>query len=84
MRVVSGVLLQESWSLVNYHVINSTLHRAKEMVVKVRDVYRLVDNQVVLRGGLWVDVGDYSRDRLVRFTAKGFVIPLDRDWSLKI
>ena len=57
----------------NYHVINSTLHRAKEMVVKVRNVYRLVDHQVVLRGGQWVNIGNNSRDGAVCLAAKGFV-----------
>jgi hypothetical protein len=44
MRVVSGVARQKLAHIVNGHVINSTLHWAKEMVVKMWDVNGLVDH----------------------------------------
>ena len=47
MRVVSGVVRQEFRRLVDSHVINSALHWAKEMVVKVWDVNGLVNPDVI-------------------------------------
>jgi hypothetical protein len=46
MHVVSGVARQKLAHIVNghVHVINSTLHWAKEMVVKMWDVNSLVDH----------------------------------------
>jgi hypothetical protein len=43
MCVVSGVARQKFRCIVDSHVINLTLHRAKEVVVKVRDVNGLVN-----------------------------------------
>jgi hypothetical protein len=44
MHVVSGVMHQKLRHIVDSLIINSTLHRAKEMVVKVRNVNGLVDH----------------------------------------
>ena len=43
MRVVSGAAHQFRL-VVNSHVINLTLHWAKEMMVKMRDINGLVDH----------------------------------------
>ena len=42
MRVVSGVVCQKFRRLIDGHVINSTLHWAKEVVVKMFDMHGLV------------------------------------------
>jgi hypothetical protein len=57
MRVVSGVVRQKFRRLVDGHVINSTLHWAKEMVVKMRDMYSLVDHNVIYLAGQRVIIG---------------------------
>jgi hypothetical protein len=52
MRVISGVTHQKLGRIVNCQVINSTLHWAKEMVIKVRDMDCLVDHQVKHLAGI--------------------------------
>ena len=47
MAVWSQGLRQEFWYIVDYNVINSALHGAKQVVVKVGDLYGLVDNNMV-------------------------------------
>jgi hypothetical protein len=42
MRFVSGVGYQEFWGLANSHVIHTALHWAKQVMVKVGYVDRLV------------------------------------------
>ena len=52
--MVSGVTGQNILCLVNGHIINLTLHWAKEMVVKMWDVNGLVNHNVVDLAGLGV------------------------------
>ena len=40
-------LHQEIWYVVDRNVINSALHGAKQVVIKVGDLYGLVDNKMV-------------------------------------
>ena len=47
MAVWGRVLHQELWYVVDGNVINSALHGAKQVVVKVGDMYGLVDNKMV-------------------------------------
>ena len=47
MDVWGWGLHQELWYVVDGNVINSALHGAKQVVVKVGDLYGLVDNKMV-------------------------------------
>ena len=47
MAVVGRGLHQELWYVVDDNVINSALHGEKQVVVKVGDLYGLVDNKMV-------------------------------------
>jgi hypothetical protein len=46
MRLVSGFDRQKFWRLVKDHIIHATLHGAKKVMVKMRHVDSLIDNQV--------------------------------------
>ena len=84
MRMFSGVTRQEFWRLVDGHVINSALHRAEEMVVKMWDVNSLVYHQVVNLTGLWVIIGKSATNCGVCGRAQGRVIALDINWSFVV
>ena len=58
MRMFSEVLSQKFWRFVDGHVINTTLHRTEQVVVKMRDVDCLVDNQVVRLPRIRVVIGE--------------------------
>ena len=47
MAVWGRGLHQELWYIVDDNVINSALHGSKQVVVKVGDMYGLVDNKMV-------------------------------------
>ena len=47
MAVVGRGLHQELWNVVVDYVIYSAFHGAKQVVVKVGDMYGLVDNKMV-------------------------------------
>ena len=47
MAVWGRGLHQELWYVVDDHVINSALHGAKQVVVKVGNMYGLVDNKMI-------------------------------------
>ena len=47
MAFLGWVLHQEPWYIVDDYVIYSALHGAKQVVVKVGDLYGLVDNEMV-------------------------------------
>ena len=47
MTVWGWGLHQEPWYVVDYYVIYSALHWAKQVMVKVGDLYGLVDNEMV-------------------------------------
>ena len=47
MAVWGQGLHQELWYVVDDNVINSALHGAKQVVVKVGDLYGLVDNKMI-------------------------------------
>jgi hypothetical protein len=84
MRVVSGVVRQKFRRLVDGHVINSTLHWAKEMVVKMRDMYGLVDHNVIYLAGQRVIIGKRTTNGGIGFSAKGGVIPFDNNRSVVV
>ena len=47
MAVWGRILHQELWYVVDDNVINSALHGAKQVVVKIGDLYGLADNKMV-------------------------------------
>ena len=47
MAFLGRVLHQELWYIVDDYVVHSALHGAKQVVVKVGDLYGLVDKNMV-------------------------------------
>ncbi len=84
MHLVSGVSRQKFWQVVNSHVIHTTLHWAKKVMVKVWDVDGLVDNQVERPPGRWVIIGDYTTYSLISFTLEGLIIAHNGDRLLVV
>ena len=84
MRVVSGVVRQKLWRLIDGHVINLTLHWAKEMVVNMRDMNGLVDHNVINLAGQRVIVGKRTTNGGIGFSAEGGVIPFDNNRSVVV
>ena len=80
----SGVVRQKFRRLVDGHVINSTLHWAKEMVVKMWDMYGLVDHNVIYLTSQRVIVGKRTTNGGIGFSAEGGVIPFDNNRSVVI
>jgi hypothetical protein len=74
MRLVSGVSRQKFRQVVNSHIIHTTLHTAKKMMLKVWDVDGLVDNQVEGPPGLWVVISNHTTHSLISLTSEGLVI----------
>ncbi len=73
MCLVSGVSHPKFWQVVNNHVIHTTLHWAKKVMIKVWDVDGLVDNQVECPPGLWVIIGNHNIHSLISFTSETLV-----------
>jgi phage baseplate assembly protein gpV len=84
MRVVSGVVRQKFRRLVDGHVINSTLHWAKEMVVKVGDMDSLVNHNVINLTGHRVIIGKRTTNGGIGLSAEGGVISFDNNGSVII
>ena len=79
MHLVSGVSRQIIGQVVKGHVIHTTLHWAKKVMVKVWDVDGLVDNQVERLPGLWVIMGNHTTRGLISLTSEGLIIAHNRD-----
>jgi hypothetical protein len=73
MRLVSGVSHQKFWQVVNGHIIHTTLHWAKKVMVKMWDVDGLVHNQVENPPGWGVIISDHTTHSLISFTSEGLV-----------
>ena len=84
MCVVSGVVRQKFRFLVDGHVIKSTLHWAKEMLVKVWDVDGLVNHDVIFLAGQRVIIGKCTTNDGISFSVQGGVIPFDNNRSVVI
>ena len=82
MQLVSGAQFQKLGRFIDGHVICSTLHRAKEMMVMVRDIYRLVYYQVKHFTRIWIIVGNDSANGSIDFRPKGRVIPNNLYWLI--
>ena len=61
MAVVGRGLHQELWSVVDDYVIYSTLHGAKQVMIKVGDLYGLLDNKMVYLSCHWMSILKYRR-----------------------
>jgi hypothetical protein len=79
MRLVSGVSRQKFWQVVNGHIIHTTLHWAKKVMVKVWDVDGLVYNPVERPPGLWVIISNHTTHSLICFTSEGLFIAHNGD-----
>ncbi len=82
MCLVSGVSRQKFGQVVNGHVIHTTLHWAKKVMVKMWDVDGLVDDQVERPPGLWVIISNYTTHSLISFTSEGLIIAHNQDRSI--
>ena len=49
------------WYIVDDYVIYSTLHEAKQVMIKVGDLYGLVDNKMVYLSSHWMGILKYRR-----------------------
>ena len=61
MAIWGWGLHQELWYVVYGNVINSALHGAKQVVIKVGDLYGLVDNKIVYLSSQWMGILKYRR-----------------------
>jgi hypothetical protein len=82
MYLVSGVSSQKFWQVNNGHVIHTTLHRAKKVMVMVWDVDGLVDNQVESPPGLRVIISNHTTHSLISLTSEGLLIAHNNYWPL--
>jgi hypothetical protein len=79
-----GLAVRNFWQVVKSHVIHTTLHWAKKVMVKVWDVDGLVDNQVERPPGLWVIMSNHTAHSLISLTSEGLVIAHNGYWSLVV
>ena len=77
MAVCGWGLHQELWYVVDGNVINSALHGAKQVVVKVGDLYGLVDKNMVYLSRQWMGILKYRRYGLKVSRSKLWVIATD-------
>jgi hypothetical protein len=84
MRLVSGVSRQKFWQVINGHIIHTTLHWAKKVMVKVLDVDGLFDNLVEHPPGLWVIIGNHTTHSMISFTSEGLIIVHNGDRLLVV
>ena len=77
MAVLGWGLHQELWYVVDGNVINSALHGAKQVVVKVGGLYGLVDNNMVYLSIQWMIILKYRRYCLEVSRSKLWVIATD-------
>ncbi len=82
MHVVSGVVRQKFRRLFDSHVINSTLHWAKEMVVKMWNVNGLVNHNMIYVAGQRVIIGKRTTNGGIGLSAEGRVIPFNNNRSV--
>ncbi len=82
MRLVSGVSCQEFGQVVNDHVIHTTLHWAKKVMVKVWDVDGLIDDQEERPPSLWIIIGNHTTHSLISFTSEALIIAHNEDRSI--
>ncbi len=74
MCLVSGVRCQKLWQVVNDHVIHATLHRAKQVVVKVWNVDCLMNDQVECPPRSRVIISNHATHSGIGLCAEGLII----------
>ena len=77
MAVWGRGIHQELWYFVDDNVINYALHGAKQVVVKVGDMYGLVDNKMVYLSSQWMSILKYRQYCLEVSRSKLWVIDTD-------
>ena len=77
MAVWGRDLHQELWYVVYGNVINSALYGAKQVVIKVGDLYGLVDNKMVYLSSRWMSILKHLRYCLKVSRSKFWVIATD-------
>ena len=77
MAVWGWGLHQEHWYVVDGDVINSALHGANQLVVKVGGLYGLVDNKMVYLSSQWIIILKYRLYCLEVSRSKLWVIATD-------
>ncbi len=82
MHLVSGVSCQKFGQVVNNHIIHTTLHWAKKVMVKVWDVYGLINDQVEHPPSLQIIVGYNTTHGLVSLISEGLIIAHNGDRSI--
>ncbi len=82
MHLVSGVSCQKFGQVVDDHVIHTTLHWTKKVMIKVWDVDGLIDDQVEHPPVLRIIVGYNTTHCLVSLTSEGLIIAHNRDRSI--
>ena len=60
MRLCSRILTEELWAVIDSDVVHANLHGSKEVMIKVRDMDCLVDNEMELLSGPGLSVGNSS------------------------
>ena len=77
MAVLGRGLHQELWYIVDVNFVNSALHGAKQVVVKVGNIYGLVDKKMVYLSSQWMSILKYCRYCLEGSRSKFWVINSD-------
>ena len=77
IAVWGQVIHQELWYVVDGNVINTALHGAKQVVVKVGDMCGLVDNKIVYLSSQWMSILKYRLYCLEVSRSKLWVISTD-------
>ena len=74
MDVWGWGLHQELWYVVDDYFIYSTLHGAKQVMIKVEYLYGLVDNKMVYLSSHWMSILKYRRYCLEVYRSKLWVV----------
>ena len=77
MAVWGQGLHWELWYVVDANTIKSALHGAKQVVIKVGDMYALVDNQMVNQSSQWMIILKYRRLFVKVYLSKFWFIATD-------
>ena len=62
VAVVRGGLHQEFGYIIDRDVVNTTLHWAQQVMVKIGDEDSLMDHKVIYLSGLWLSILKHRRN----------------------
>ncbi len=82
MRVVSGKTSQKFWDIVDCHVINAALHGAKQVIVELWHVDRMIEHKVVYLPVSWMVECKDAADCFEHLQTLLWVIPNNFHWSV--